>query len=842
MSERETSRNPASFLLLASLTLLAILGNLFHVNLFFGADFIFGSVAVFLVIHYFGTASGSICAALAGVYTYWLWGHPYNILIYTLEAAFVGLLLKPGRKNILLFDGIFWLFLGMPLVWLFHHVIMGVGLLETLFVALVQSVNGMFNALVANLLITALFFRQFREQPGDDSRKPFHEMLFNLIVAAVILPALTVTVLNSRQEERQVENETMARLEEASREFITYLTNWKDLHFHAMEGMAKGAALSGMVSSVELEQYIELITSAYPDIQHVNLADASGAVFSVFPPVGERGVPSIGPDFTELIQREKLLGTKGPATFESFIGKEDRSLPFVMFSVPVLAEEHLQGYALAAVNLSQVHDFLRVRENRVPEITLVNMQNHVIVSSSPTRKPRTVFNPLKTGATERVSETVIRWMPREEPVPAVKGWRNSTFIQESPVSAMIPWKVVAEIHLAPKLSHLFTRYVQNLASIFILCALALPLAYFLSRRVVQPLEKLAEMTTNLPERLLEQESIDWPESGNVEIHSLVANFQIMALALERQFQELKEGSTELEEINEELQTRIGESKRAEEALRESEERYREMSDLLPQPVYEMDLEGRFTFVNHAALEAFGYSKEEALGGLTAVQVFARDDLEMEPADILQYLNGEKAGRNEYAILRKDGGTFPAIVYSSTVSRGGRVVGLRGIVVDLTDQKKAETELITRQKLESLGVLAGGLAHDYNNILTGILGNISLAKMFALPGDRVMKRLDQLELAALKAKNLTQQLLTFARGGTPIKRTTSIARLLESSVHFALLGSNVRCELEIDSDLWASEVDEGQITQVIHNIVLNAVQAMPEGGVVTVRAANEVLHP
>ncbi|NTU48020.1 MAG: hypothetical protein HGA84_03315, partial [Syntrophobacteraceae bacterium] len=171
MSERETSHNPASFLLLASLTLLAILGNFLHVNLFFGADFIFGSVAVFLVIHYFGTASGSICAALAGAYTYWLWGHPYNILIYTLEAAFVGLLLKPGRKNILLFDGIFWLFLGMPLVWLFHHVIMGVGLLETLFVALVQSVNGMFNALVANLLITALFFRQFREQPGDDSRK-----------------------------------------------------------------------------------------------------------------------------------------------------------------------------------------------------------------------------------------------------------------------------------------------------------------------------------------------------------------------------------------------------------------------------------------------------------------------------------------------------------------------------------------------------------------------------------------------------------------------------------------------------------------------------------------------
>lgn len=842
MSEREISRKSASLLHLASLILLAFLGNLFQINFFLGADFTFGSIAVLLAICYFGPLKGCLCATLAGAATSWLWGHPHNLVIAILEATFVGFLLKPGRKDILLFDGIFWLILGMPLVWFFHHGIMDMESLETFFIVLIRGVNGVFNALVANVLVAVLPFQTYRGSPGDVRGKPLHEMLFNLIVAAVLLPALIVTILNSRHEEQQAVDETLSRLQQASKEFVAYLSNWHDQHLGAVQGIAKGATLSGMVTSEELEQYIELIMSAYPDIQNVNLADASGVVFGIFPPVSERGEPSIGPVFPELIQREKLLGTKQSATFETFIGKEEKSIPLVIISVPVLEGEQLIGYALGAVGLGQLQQFLLLKENSGFEITLVNTQNQVIVSSNQERKARFSYNPRKTGVTKPISDRIYRWVPREWAVPSVEGWRSVSFFQESSVPPLSSWKVMAQIQFAPLLRHLFVKYVQNLVFIVLLCALALPIAYFLSRRVVQPLEKLTEMTTNLPEKLLKQDTVEWPKSGYTEIHSLVANSQIMAVALERRFRELQEGSTELEKINEKLEAQVSESKQTEEALRESEERYREMSDLLPQPVFEMDLDGRFTFVNRAALQALGYSKEEAVGRLNATQVFALDNAEKESSDILQHMSGERSGRNDYVVVREDGSSFPAIVYSSPVSRGGHIVGLRGIVVDLTDQKKAETELITRQKLESLGVLAGGLAHDYNNILTGILGNISLAKIFALPGERVMKRLEQMELAAMKAKDLTQQLLTFARGGAPIKRTTSIARLLERSVNFALLGSNVRCELEIDSDLWASEVDEGQITQVIHNIVLNAVQAMPEGGVVTVRASNEILTP
>jgi len=122
-------------------------------------------------------------------------------------------------------------------------------------------------------------------------------------------------------------------------------------------------------------------------------------------------------------------------------------------------------------------------------------------------------------------------------------------------------------------------------------------------------------------------------------------------------------------------------------------------------------------------------------------------------------------------------------------------------------------------------------------LSGIIGNLSLAKAEIDPADTIFSRLEGMERAALLAKNLTQQLLTFSKGGDPIKHPTQLTNLIQESAIFALRGSNLRCEFTFQPDLFSSEVDEGQISQVIHNLVLNAVQAMPDGGVIQVRGEN-----
>ncbi len=162
------------------------------------------------------------------------------------------------------------------------------------------------------------------------------------------------------------------------------------------------------------------------------------------------------------------------------------------------------------------------------------------------------------------------------------------------------------------------------------------------------------------------------------------------------------------------------------------------------------------------------------------------------------------------------------------------------IADISARKKMEEEAVNIEKLESIGLLAGGIAHDFNNILTAILGNISLARNDLQTGHKAFDRLRDAEKACVRAQGLTQQLLTFSKGGSPIKKIGDISKILTECCVFSLRGSNVSCEFAVADDLWPVEIDEGQISQVISNLVINADHAMPRGGVVDVEAGNVVL--
>ena len=161
--------------------------------------------------------------------------------------------------------------------------------------------------------------------------------------------------------------------------------------------------------------------------------------------------------------------------------------------------------------------------------------------------------------------------------------------------------------------------------------------------------------------------------------------------------------------------------------------------------------------------------------------------------------------------------------------------------EIAERRRAEDELIKAQKLESLGVFAGGIAHDFNNILTGILGNLSFARMQLSPSNSIAKRLEECEKASVRASELTQQLLTFARGGEPVKKLIAPAPLIREAASFVLRGSNVRSVIDLAEELWSVEADGGQLCQALHNLLINAMQAMADGGVVTVRGGNEKLE-
>ena len=175
-------------------------------------------------------------------------------------------------------------------------------------------------------------------------------------------------------------------------------------------------------------------------------------------------------------------------------------------------------------------------------------------------------------------------------------------------------------------------------------------------------------------------------------------------------------------------------------------------------------------------------------------------------------------------------------------RSGQPLGCVATFWNVTDRQKLEEELFKARKLESLGVLAGGLAHDFNNILTAIIGNISLIKLKmgnSCP-PKLHELLEKAEAASTRAQGLTQQLLTFSKGGAPIRKIISLQDLVIQTTEFVLRGSNIKYEFVFQEKLWPAEVDEGQINQVINNLVINAMQAMPNGGKIWVRGENMIV--
>jgi len=281
---------------------------------------------------------------------------------------------------------------------------------------------------------------------------------------------------------------------------------------------------------------------------------------------------------------------------------------------------------------------------------------------------------------------------------------------------------------------------------------------------------------------------------------------------------------------------ITERKKAEEELRKTKERYQKIVENANEWIWILDMEGNFTYANRAAIEDSGYKFENWLGR-SFEPIVVEEDLSKVKRIFAETLAG-KSQNYELKIKDKRGNIITLHVNTAPLLEKGEAVGTVSVGRDVTEEKEKERELIRMDKLESLGVLAGGIAHDFNNLLMGIMGNISLAKMSA--DDEIKEMLSDAEKASRKASRLTEQLLTFSKGGEPIKEKTSIKDLVRESAEFVLHGSNVKCSYNFPEDLWEIEADKGQMSQVINNIVLNADQSMPEGGNVLIEASNVVI--
>ncbi len=288
---------------------------------------------------------------------------------------------------------------------------------------------------------------------------------------------------------------------------------------------------------------------------------------------------------------------------------------------------------------------------------------------------------------------------------------------------------------------------------------------------------------------------------------------------------------------------ITDRKQADDKLNESENKYRTLFEKSADAV--LIIEGdKFVDCNPATVKMLGYTNKNELLKTHPSQLSPETQpdgrISFEKAnEMMSIAFNQGSHRFEWDHKRSNGEVFPVEVLLTAIPIGERQL-LHVVWRDITERKKMEEELLRAQKLESIGVLAGGIAHDFNNLLTAIMNNLFLMKNQINPDERVNDRIKAAERAAVRAQGLTQQLLTFSKGGEPVKGLIDIRELVNESISIALRGSNVSCENLIPSDICHIEADAGQMNQAINNIIINADQAMPEGGTIRINCENVIV--
>ncbi len=356
--------------------------------------------------------------------------------------------------------------------------------------------------------------------------------------------------------------------------------------------------------------------------------------------------------------------------------------------------------------------------------------------------------------------------------------------------------------------------IVRLAIIFVTAAAVIIfLSYIITSLFMKPVLNLGENVTNLP-----------PFGARpIDTSALLGELRPFADKINQY----------LQRVNEELAARES----AEMALAASERRFRELTDLLPQIVFEADTKGMLTFVNTTGLRIFGYTRDDIASGIQALDIIVPEDRERAALNIAGVIEkGASTSANEYRLMRSDGSLIPVLIYSTPVITDGNTTGFRGIMVDITDRKKAEEDLRQAQKMEILGNLAGGIAHDFNNILAVILGTVSLLK-FSLDGaaidpEKLKDDIAMIESAATRASNLVKQLLTLSKKQEISMGPADLRDIVEKVILIcrATMSRGIEIVLKGDTGITPVRADITQLEQALLNLCINASHAVQDAQV------------
>lgn len=579
--------------LLPCLLLAGYGGNYFKLHIFFGVDFLFGSIATLLVLVCYGLPWGLVSAAIAGSHTLIIWRHGYGLLIIMLEALVMGLMLRRRKTNLVLINSLFWLLIGIPLVYIFYRWGLGMTPVTTGLITLKQATNGIFNSLIASFLITGFGLPRQKPLPSRNSaffawkKLSFEQTLFNLLVAFIFFPLLFITVVNGQEAFSQMEKQTVKELTALSIPIKNSVEDWYQNHLEGAETFATEAL--PLVAEINqgngdqlpaLNLITQTIQTAFTGFSNIYVGDRQGKIIVSSPELNEVGELRLG-----LIEAEKIAGFASPPQIQiSPLKRTNVNInPHVAITIPLLANKGLEGFVNASLNLAQTKDLLYAdRVIKELNITLINGQNQVVASTIEDLLPLSYYQAFQGGEPRDLGQSTYHWYP-DKPANPTTRWRNSYYYRILPLDKINGWQLVIGLPARESIEKLQSQSVQKLGLLLLLSLVGLVIAISVSKRVANPLLTLAKITTDIPAKMQYQGLTPIALHSEVsEVITLNENFNEMLITLQNQFKIIKQAKDNLEMrvaerthtlimINKQLAEEIEERQRIEVKLREAKE-------------------------------------------------------------------------------------------------------------------------------------------------------------------------------------------------------------------------------------------------------------------------------
>ena len=610
---------PIGLLLIAA----GLVGNYFKYPIFLNIDFLFGSIFTMLALQYFGLWRGIISAVLISSVTYFIWGHPYAILIMTAEVAVVGTLINRYKIALVLADALYWLVLGMPLIYIFYHGVMGVPLSNMNIVIIKQAVNGVANGLLARIIFTSITAMR------RSSLTPYRELIYNLLILFTLCPTLLLLALTSRNDFASTENTIRSNLRQNILQTGQRLNVWIGNRVSTLDYLATMAAAQ---TPQQMQPHLEQARASDINLQRIALLDKVGITTAFSPLIDELGQSNLGRNFADRPYIPILKQTLKPMLTEVMMSKTGIHAPIVSLIAPVVIQGQYSGYVSGVLALDQIQESLQINsEENGLRYTLLDKNDNIILSNRKDQKMMAHFE-RGQGETIRFNDRISQWVPQPAPnSPVSERWASSFYVAETPVSNLAEWKLILEQPVAPFQKMMNQRYADALTLLFVMLIAALALAEWLSRRITATTEQLSELTQGLPVRLESGMPTAWPESSVLEEDRLIGNFRAMAETLAGQFRVNQE-------LNASLEERV---KAAMRDVRQGEELYRTLIMAMEEGVVLQD--------ENSAIIAFNKSAERILG-LTADQ-----------------LSGKTSYDTDWYAIHEDGSPFPGETHPVVVT-------------------------------------------------------------------------------------------------------------------------------------------------------------------------------